>query len=420
MEIVRQQREGFLELCFEGRLDAYWAQHLSASVDEVMREGTHHLRLNLSRTSYISSAGIGVLVKMYKEFAAIDGSFAVAEPSRQVKHILDMVGLAQMLSGAQAAGAAGAKPSVPPPEIQRTETGGAVFEIHSCSPGAELTGYILGDPGRLATAAFAVDDCRSVSLSENRLALGLGAFGETFANCRERFGEFLAVAGAGACQPTDGANYPDHMLSSGAFVPQLSALYSLYCEGDFQNLVRFESASGKDPVPLSLIVDSCIGTIQSESAGIVIVAESAGLLGAVLKRSPASNGESARLFAYPEIRRWLSFSPERCYPHALVLIVGVASRSAPEGLRPFLRPMSKGSNLAGHFHAAAFGYRPLQKGRVELRTAVRGLFDAGGLEGVLHLLSDDRSITGAGESELLRGACWIGPVRQFVREGERP
>ena len=127
MEILRQQHEGFLELVFEGRLDAYWAQHLAASVAEVMREGTHHLRLNLSRTSYISSAGIGALVKMYKEFAAIHGSFAVTEPSRQVKHILDMVGLAQMLSGAKPAPAQAPKPQ---PEIQRREAGGAVFEIH--------------------------------------------------------------------------------------------------------------------------------------------------------------------------------------------------------------------------------------------------------------------------------------------------
>jgi anti-anti-sigma factor len=416
MEILRQPHADFLELFFEGRLDAYWAQHLLASVDEVMREGSHHLRLNLSCTSYISSAGIGALVKMYKECAAIDGSFAVIEPSRHVKHILDMVGLAQMLSGAKPAPA---KPPEPAAAIERREADGAVFEIHPCSADAELTCRILGDPGRLATAAFAANDCHSLSLAENRLALGLGAFGETFSNSQDRFGEFLAVAGAAACQPTDGANYPDHMLSSGAFVPNLSALYGLVCEGDFRKLVRFESASGRDPVALTLVIDACLETIQAETAGVVIVAESAGLLGAVLKRSPARNGEEARLFAYPEIRRWLSFSPERCFPHALVLIAGVVSTAAPPGLAPFLRPMAKGSRLSGHFHAAAFGYRPLQKGRVELRTAVRGLFDAGGLEGVLHLLADDRTIAGAGESELLRGACWIGPVAQCVREGGR-
>jgi hypothetical protein len=29
---------------------------------------------------------------------------------------------------------------------------------------------------------------------------------------------------------------------------------------------------------------------------------------------------------------------------------------------------------------------------------------------VLHLLTDDRGVTGAGESEFLRGICWSSPV----------
>ena len=60
----------------------------------------------------------------------------------------------------------------------------------------------------------------------------------------------------------------------------------------------------------------------------------------------------------------------------------------------------------------AFGYKPLPKGKLEMRTAVRGVFDAGGLQGVLHLLADDRAVGGAMESELLRGACWVGPIRE--------
>ena len=85
MEIHRKQRDGFLELQFEGRLDGYWSQHLAAAVGDVMREGTHHVRMNLSKTAYISSAGIGVLVEMYKLFQAVNGTFAVTEPSKQVR-----------------------------------------------------------------------------------------------------------------------------------------------------------------------------------------------------------------------------------------------------------------------------------------------------------------------------------------------
>jgi hypothetical protein len=153
---------------------------------------------------------------------------------------------------------------------------------------------------------------------------------------------------------------------------------------------------------------------------VAVLAESAGLVGAALKRSPVTRGsEKTRLFGHPEVRRWISFSPERCYTHALALLVGVVSKAPPPEVRNLLRPMREGSELAGHFHAAAFSYRPLQKGRLELKAAVRGLFEAGGLEGVLHALADDRGIAGAGESELRRGACWVAPIRAFSQE-EQP
>ena len=98
-----------------------------------------------------------------------------------------------------------------------------------------------------------------------------------------------------------------------------------------------------------------------------------------------------------------------------MIIAGVAVQEpAPAPLAALLRPMSASSSLLGHFHAAAFGYHPLRKGFVELEPLVKRLFETGGLEGVLHLLADDRPNLGAGDSEFTRGACWIGPLGQFL------
>lgn len=47
MEIVKQRIPQGLELIVKGRLDAYWAEHLSLSLAEVIREGIHHITLNL-------------------------------------------------------------------------------------------------------------------------------------------------------------------------------------------------------------------------------------------------------------------------------------------------------------------------------------------------------------------------------------
>jgi hypothetical protein len=47
---------------------------------------------------------------------------------------------------------------------------------------------------------------------------------------------------------------------------------------------------------------------------------------------------------------------------------------------------------------------------IELNETVAGLFEPDQLLGVMHLLNDDRGAAGAGESEFVTGACWIGPI----------
>jgi len=75
-----------------------------------------------------------------------------------------------------------------------------------------------------------------------------------------------------------------------------------------------------------------------------------------------------------------------------------------------LRPLGSETWPQGHFHAAAFSYRPLKKGPLDLKMTVATLFEAQALQSVMHLINDTREISGAGESEFARGACWVGPV----------
>ena len=75
-----------------------------------------------------------------------------------------------------------------------------------------------------------------------------------------------------------------------------------------------------------------------------------------------------------------------------------------------LRPLDHDSGLEGHFHAAAFAFRPFKKGRLQLPETVKSLFEDQPVQGVLHLLNDDRPVVGIGQSEFTRGACWFGAI----------
>ncbi len=408
MEIARVERGGCPELMISGRLDSYWARHVAEAIDELMREGRHDVRLNLSKTSYISSAGIRVLVQAFQQFQNVGGSLTIVEPSAAVKQILDLAGLGALMCAPAAEEQARREPT-----IWTREEAGCTFEVYEYASRERLMCRVAGHPDRLVAGGFGETDCEMMSLPRDVIALGLGAFGETYDDCRERFGEFVAIAGCAACQPTDENAYADYMLSAANLVPRVASLYSLSCKGKFERFLRFDCDPQRGPAGLAGIVTACMETAEVPVAGIVMVAESSGVLGASLKRSPARPHNP--LFQHPEVRQWLSFSPVRTSVRSVLLVAGVAAQYPyPPALDQWLRPVKRAATLKGHFHAAVFGYHPLRKGYIELEPTVERLFDTGGLERVVHLVADDRADSGAGETEFTRGACWIGPISRIL------
>jgi anti-anti-sigma factor len=418
MEITKQQTGDVLDVAVTGRLDAYWADHLSAALDEAVRGGADHIRLNMADVSYMSSVGIRVLLRFYKQLQRINGTFAVSNPSDAVKDVLELAGLQELL----AVQAAPVPASVPRAQLsaRQVDVHQVSFDVFDVATGAELACKVVGNPEQLDGGRFSAAHCRSVSFPPSAFGVGLGAFGAGFADCEGRFGEFLAAAGTAAYLPTDGTNVPDYLVAAGAFVPAVQVLYALACDGALAHLARFETqphgGTGRGPVALAELAEACCEIAHADTVGVVMIAESAGLVGAALRRSPALERSEASLFAHPQVREWMSFTPERAYARSVALVVGVAARAAQPVLSPLLRPLHGADGPAGHFHAAAFSYRPLQKGVIDLNPTIVTIFETERLQGVLHLLTDDRDVTGVGQSEFVRGACWTGPITAIVAD----
>ena len=144
----------------------------------------------------------------------------------------------------------------------------------------------------------------------------------------------------------------------------------------------------------------------------VLVGETAGLVGTALRRSPVGMPHGVDVFAHSHAREWLSLTSEPEYARSTALLVGVATRGSSPALAPFVRVLSGNgpAALKGHFHAAVVPYRPLPRGSFELGPTVQLLFEPGRVETVLHLLGDSRPIVGAGESTFTRGVFWVVPL----------
>jgi len=226
MEITRKEQGNVLELHIEGRLDAYWADHLSDEMSAVVREGRHFISLNLSRLTYISSAGIRVLIQFYRQLQTLDGRLAVIDPSDPVREIFELTGLQEFVNGPPEV--VEAKADVQREDSREIELATANLQVHALDDDASMNCRIEGNPAGLSTCGFAEKDCRSLDVPANAFAIGLGALGRDFADCRPRFGEFIAVGGAAAYQPTDKGNVPDYLVSPERTTSGLQVLYCLY------------------------------------------------------------------------------------------------------------------------------------------------------------------------------------------------
>ncbi|KAA6461929.1 STAS domain-containing protein [Acidobacteria bacterium AB60] len=407
MEITQHPAEDALELRLSGRLDATWAEHVNKSIENAVRAGSHHIVLNFAGVEYISSLGIRVLVVQYKRLKAVDGGLVISNPNEFCRNVLTTVGLAEMLRSEPAKGTA------LPEHATALTLGGATYSVYPLPTSRPLSCTLSGNPLKLSSG-FEEKDVKRLEFPAGSFGIGLGAFGEHFNDCSGRFGEFLSAGGCVITLPTNDTHaLSDFVVEQGALVPRIESLYAITGTGDFSSMVRFDAvAGGPGAIPLSEFVSSMLAIADASAIGFVALAETAGLIGASLLKSPAGNGITR---AFPEVRDWLSFTTERTAEKSLAILVGVAGRNLGEDAAAFVRPIKAGSNLEAHIHAASFPYRVVPRGNLDYSTTIAGTLSSATPGSVLHLMADTRPYEGAGETDLTRGACWMGPLTTIAR-----
>src|SRR5690242_7757376 len=98
MEITRQPVGETLVMKLQGRLDGAWSEHTGRALTCAIEEGWHQIELDVSGVSFVSSAGIRVLVIQYKQLMRIHGRFTVVAPTPEVRQVLQMAGLAMIIT----------------------------------------------------------------------------------------------------------------------------------------------------------------------------------------------------------------------------------------------------------------------------------------------------------------------------------
>lgn len=385
-----------------GRLDANHAGHLNDTISLLVREGHDQIVLDLKHVDYISSFGIRALVNQYKNLKAINGYLWISETSANVAQVLNMVGMLTLLTSKPEVAVAEEK--IPAGEISQLLKNDFQFRVVSSGSGQPADLHFIGQPDLVTGSGYTAGHARLFEAGDGHYALGLGAIGSNFDECKGRFGEYLALGRNVAYLPGDGSKKPDYLVGSGQLVASLTELYGVHFSTSFSHLVRFESNDKNQTITLSEIMQALSELTGSKYLVMVMVAESGGLIGTSLNQSPVGG---ANLFSFPEIRQSVNFTTEPAHNKKLTVSLGFAEYSAQPTNSLFSRELVPGSQLWGHFHTAVFPYMALKKREIDLDETLGGLFNESELIDILHLSNDTREINGLGESRFVQGFCWV-------------
>ncbi len=374
MQVTPEKTGEWLVLRADGRFDNAGAKTVADALDQALAGGSHTVAINMAGVTYLSSAGIRVMVAYHQKFSRLKGGLYLTSVSERISQLLEMTGLYDLLDS--------------PQEESGTATG---LQAQSCE-GWSLTSRTLEPDGRFVPhriggkgpdPAGLPDEPASEILpfSPNILALGKGALGFDAEGCRGRYGPFLAAAGYAAYRPLTGEE-PDFEEYAEAYIPGLHVLFGIAMTGSFAFQVSFESNTS--PPGLSDLAASFLPLCNTPSCAFVIAAEG-------------------------EVPQGILVSPPHADGHAGE---GEGVLTAADGSRLclVLAGGTFGSDAVPlQAHAAFFSYQPLRRhGRVKLKDTAGFLFEQDLLD-VLPITSPPENAGGL-QIRLLRGLAWVAPL----------
>ena len=95
MNIIKNQNDGVLTIALEGRLDTTTAPELEQEIKSSL-DGVTELIMDFAELTYISSAGLRVLLSAQKKMSK-QGSMKVIHANEMVKEVFDVTGFSDIL-----------------------------------------------------------------------------------------------------------------------------------------------------------------------------------------------------------------------------------------------------------------------------------------------------------------------------------
>lgn len=423
MEFRSDRRADGCWIFLSGRLDASSADAFVEHVEAEIRVGAELVSLDMTEVGFVSSVGLGALLRLASRVRSSGGRLALVAASDAVSEMLRVTRLDRVLHVGPAAPEA---PRAPHATVRPSAADGAASDVPALATTPFGDGRLFRGEARLlspepATPLAALGRARgreaeSIRMSADLVAIGHMALARDDADARGRYGEAIVVGGvavvtAASTGRSDFVSVPvgedPERTGRGAESPMSAspaawALDGIACRGVPRWGAWFEPSDGD--IPLHALIDA-VASLEDGPCAVIVAGECGGLVGATARTSPDAWGGQARSAAGAELKSMLRFSADPMHADDTVVVVAFAGGSAkaarpgvtiPGGRR--LDPADPASRPV-HAHAIAMSFRPVGRSASDAARTIGSLLSEQRLRNVMHLVQPARSM-------MRRGAAW--------------
>ena len=386
-------QSGFTRLIITGRIDSMSAPELQQQFEELILGGSRLMVADLQQVNFISSAGLRVFLIAQKELTRVGGEIILFQPADSVMRVFTMSGfqlLLKVVSSEEelAVACAGAADSV---EVMTASFGGGSFKYRELAGAAAGNIRVIGEPGKLLRAEYTLADVVTIPQSEVPFGAGLAAVGDTAAEFSHLFGESLTINHHIYYYPAVKRPAADYMFYSGeGGGTDCRYLHGFGFSGAWRYLAAFGTA--EEYITLEQIGAWLRSLPVAEPLfGVVLLAESKGILGMNLKKIPMRENQpqdGADILDAAHAAAWMNFPVEPDCHNQIIAGVGLVCRDR-QGCSPAVQRLFS-SQAEVHIHAGVFAKGPVSKNIDSFSAELERILTRLEITRVQHLLGESR------------------------------
>ncbi len=363
-EVIKN--EAYILMKLRGRLDSMTSQDIEKKIIDISQAGARVMAFSLGEVNFISSAGLRIFMTAGRNLKQAGGEAVFTAVPGKLKDVFKMGGFDRIFrffdTEEDLKAEFGTKDA-------KEEKKSAVFgdlkieyAVHKKEKGSFRK---IGSMEKLDSSEYTLKDAVGAAASSVRFGAGLAAVGDDFNEYKDYFGEAVVLNHSLFYYPAVKNPSADFMLGSpDENSVRYKFLNGFAVNGDYAVTAEFESEGAFPGV--EMLVDAMLSLVETNAAGMVIIAESKGFWGMNLRRVPIleNKPENGNIFSQENFTQWINFPVEPAEIGNIIISFGIAVKELAKAPKEIIEILPEGQNFK--FTSAVFEKELLGKNAEKL------------------------------------------------------